>query len=142
MTLKVKYFKRKFGDHFERPYGWAWILKLQAELEKNAQVLMNIRLKDAKKCGWPPVIFARYWKRAFLNIWFLWRKQEAGGQKSFALFPHILPPFSMDSSPGFDLFHVFPTTIFYLSMPCPVFFEKWSVAIPPKDAGNLGLKHP
>ena len=50
----MNYFKRKFAGPFERPYGWAWILKLQAELEKNTKVLMNIRLKDAKKCGWPP----------------------------------------------------------------------------------------
>ena len=34
----MNYFKRKFGNNFERPYGWAWLLKLQAELEKNAQV--------------------------------------------------------------------------------------------------------
>ena len=44
----MNYFKRKFAGPFERPYGWAWILKLQAELEKNAKVLLNIRLKDAK----------------------------------------------------------------------------------------------
>ena len=34
----MNYFKRKFGNNFERPYGWAWLLKLQAELDKNAQV--------------------------------------------------------------------------------------------------------
>jgi len=37
VEAEVNYFKRKFGNHFERPYGWAWLLKLQAELEKNAQ---------------------------------------------------------------------------------------------------------
>ena len=37
-SCQVSYFRRKFGNHFERPYGWAWLLKLQAELEKNAQV--------------------------------------------------------------------------------------------------------
>ena len=38
----MNYFKRKFGNHFERPYGWAWLLKLQAELEKNAQVNLTM----------------------------------------------------------------------------------------------------
>jgi len=37
VETEVNYFKRKFGNNFERPYGWAWLLKLQAELEKNAQ---------------------------------------------------------------------------------------------------------
>jgi len=37
VEAEVSYFRRKFGNHFERPYGWAWLLKLQAELEKNAQ---------------------------------------------------------------------------------------------------------
>jgi len=30
---EVEYFQQKFGDHFDRPYGWAWLLKLQEELE-------------------------------------------------------------------------------------------------------------
>jgi len=33
---ELKYFQRKFAKHFERTYGWAWLLKLQEELEKSA----------------------------------------------------------------------------------------------------------
>merc|ERR1711874_67666 len=33
---ELKYFQGKWGSHFERTYGWAWLLKLQEELEKSA----------------------------------------------------------------------------------------------------------
>jgi len=33
---ELKYFQRKTASHFERTYGWAWLLKLQEELEKSA----------------------------------------------------------------------------------------------------------
>jgi len=36
VATELAYFKRKYGDHFERTYGWAWLLKLQEELEKSA----------------------------------------------------------------------------------------------------------
>ena len=34
ITKEVDYFKLKWGSSFERTYGWAWLLKLQEELEK------------------------------------------------------------------------------------------------------------
>jgi len=33
---ELQYFQRKTASHFERTYGWAWLLKLQEELEKSA----------------------------------------------------------------------------------------------------------
>ena len=47
-NVQVSYFRRKFGNHFERPYGWAWLLKLQAELEKNAQVTLITMIAAVK----------------------------------------------------------------------------------------------
>merc|ERR1719350_531172 len=32
---EVEYFQQKFGGSFERTYGWAWLLKLQEELERS-----------------------------------------------------------------------------------------------------------
>jgi len=36
VATELSFFLRKYGDHFERTYGWAWLLKLQLELEKSA----------------------------------------------------------------------------------------------------------
>jgi len=33
---ELEYFQRKWASHFERTYGWAWLLKLQEELEKSS----------------------------------------------------------------------------------------------------------
>ena len=35
---ELGYFQQEFGASFERTYGWAWLLKLQEELEASAQV--------------------------------------------------------------------------------------------------------
>ena len=32
---EVEYFQTKSGGRFERTYGWAWLLKLQEELERS-----------------------------------------------------------------------------------------------------------
>jgi len=42
VASELSYFKRKYGDHFERTYGWAWLLKLQLELEKSAQLTGSV----------------------------------------------------------------------------------------------------
>ena len=34
----MTYFQQEFGVSFERTYGWAWLLKLQEELEASAEV--------------------------------------------------------------------------------------------------------
>ena len=36
MEQELKYFQRKVASAFERTYGWAWLVKLQEELEKSA----------------------------------------------------------------------------------------------------------
>ena len=33
MEKEIEYFSSKFGSSFERTYGWAWLLKLQEELQ-------------------------------------------------------------------------------------------------------------
>ena len=38
VAAERSYFDQKYGNHFERTYGWVWLLKLQEELEKNAQM--------------------------------------------------------------------------------------------------------
>ena len=38
---ELAYFKQEFGSSFERTYGWAWLLKLQEELEASAEVLIK-----------------------------------------------------------------------------------------------------
>ena len=38
---ELAYFKQEFGASFERTYGWAWLLKLQEELEASAEVLIK-----------------------------------------------------------------------------------------------------
>ena len=35
---ELGYFQQEFGGSFERTYGWAWLLKLQEELEASAEV--------------------------------------------------------------------------------------------------------
>ena len=35
---ELVYFQQEFGASFERTYGWAWLLKLQEELEASAEV--------------------------------------------------------------------------------------------------------
>ena len=35
---ELAYFQQEFGGSFERTYGWAWLLKLQEELEASAEV--------------------------------------------------------------------------------------------------------
>jgi len=35
---ELAYFKQEFGASFERTYGWAWLLKLQEELEASAEL--------------------------------------------------------------------------------------------------------
>merc|ERR1719347_2087420 len=42
VATELSYFKRKYGDHFERTYGWAWLLKLQLELEKSAELTGSV----------------------------------------------------------------------------------------------------
>ena len=39
VTAELDYFQQEFGSSFERTYGWAWLLKLQEELEASAEVL-------------------------------------------------------------------------------------------------------
>jgi len=36
--IELAYFNRKWGKSFERTYGWAWLLKLQEELELSTDV--------------------------------------------------------------------------------------------------------
>ena len=36
--MELDYFQQEFGVSFERTYGWAWLLKLQEELEASAEV--------------------------------------------------------------------------------------------------------
>ena len=36
--MELDYFQQEFGASFERTYGWAWLLKLQEELEASAEV--------------------------------------------------------------------------------------------------------
>ena len=35
VATEVEYFQTKWGGSFERTYGWAWLLKLQEELERS-----------------------------------------------------------------------------------------------------------
>eukprot|EP00088_Acartia_fossae_P071878 TRINITY_DN9969_c0_g1_i1.p1 TRINITY_DN9969_c0_g1~~TRINITY_DN9969_c0_g1_i1.p1 ORF type:complete len:364 (+),score=35.35 TRINITY_DN9969_c0_g1_i1:32-1123(+) len=37
VDVELSYFKRKWGKSFERTYGWAWLLKLQEELQSSNQ---------------------------------------------------------------------------------------------------------
>ena len=71
-SCKVNYFKRKFGNHFERPYGWAWLLKLQAELEKNAQVNLTMQWLRLLKRIWqwlrPPRTIRQRWRWQFSDV--------------------------------------------------------------------------
>ena len=41
VAAELTYFKQEFGSSFERTYGWAWLLKLQEELEASAEVLIK-----------------------------------------------------------------------------------------------------
>jgi len=38
VAAELTYFKQEFGSSFERTYGWAWLLKLQEELEASAEL--------------------------------------------------------------------------------------------------------
>ena len=38
VDAELAYFQQEFGASFERTYGWAWLLKLQEELEASAEV--------------------------------------------------------------------------------------------------------
>jgi len=38
VKIEVSYFNRKNGKLFERTYGWAWLLKLQAELQTSEHI--------------------------------------------------------------------------------------------------------
>ena len=42
---ELAYFQQEFGASFERTYGWAWLLKLQEELEASAEVFDQISLQ-------------------------------------------------------------------------------------------------
>ena len=37
ILTEVKYFSKEGRSSFERPYGWAWLLKLAAELAQSEQ---------------------------------------------------------------------------------------------------------
>ena len=45
VAAELTYFKQEFGSSFERTYGWAWLLKLQEELEASAEVFDQISLQ-------------------------------------------------------------------------------------------------
>ena len=50
VATEVEYFQTKWGGSFERTYGWAWLLKLQEELEN----LVEAEVEAA--VGWASVL--------------------------------------------------------------------------------------
>jgi hypothetical protein len=90
---EVAYLARPGADGFERPYGWAWLLKLQSELEAHgaepwAEALRPLaRAFEARFVAWLPK--ATYPTRTGMH-----------GNSAFALtLAHAYAPFAAD--PGF-----------------------------------------
>ena len=90
VAIERDYLARPLSRGFERPYGWAWLLKLHAEMAHSGNVLAPILEPFAQD-------FAQHW-RALLNNFAYPIRTGAHGNTAFAL--HLGAQWAADHDPA------------------------------------------